>query len=128
MLFTLALTTMFVANREIGRDIVCLPHDVFPSSDVVEMTLAVTSRGDSPTMATVTPALWLARFDHLNDVWAKRILAARFKNLRPQDRNDATLADRVGANECRFGCGVLRVVCGLHEPAAYIVDLLREIL
>jgi hypothetical protein len=50
-------------------------------------------------------------------------VGAAFENFRPQDRNDAALADGVGADESRIRWRGLRVGGGFHEPAANIVNL-----
>ncbi len=79
-------------------------------------------RCEMPTITTVTPALWLARFAHLKRCVGEGYCMPSCENEWPQHRNLLPLADRVGGDE-GSGSSVLRAVVGcLHEPASNIVE------
>src|SRR5579872_6350996 len=46
---------------------------IFPSSAIENSRRSWSAWFEIPTITTVTPALLLARLDHLNEVWAKAI-------------------------------------------------------
>ena len=77
-----------------------------------------------PTIATVTPALWLARFAHLERGVGKGNFVACLENQRPEDRHLLPLTDGVGGHKGRNSWRVQPVIGGLHEPARDIVERL----
>ena len=76
-----------------------------------------------PTMATVTPALLLARFAHLNDWYRQTKSHASSSNIN--GHSIATCRpwhiEFVETNAAA-GCRLLTIVCGFHEPSPNIID------
>ena len=98
---------------------------VSPSPSSEKSRLLLSPDLTMPTITTVTPALWLARFAHLNEVCAKAISWSELERLAATEVAPAALG-RLSLSPRKPTAALVccAIVRGFHEPAGYVIERL----